>query len=230
MKRINLTAAEVVAIERGKKTSHRILTGARYMGAIIGAKRRIYNPDETNDRARMPLDNPFGRPGARLWVAEPWMSAQMIGRQKLDTEVHYEANGFDPRAHAYDHPLRRHYQNVIRENHSKPALPERFRPKDWPATWRAASQMPRWMSRHALEIQTVQVQRLHEITEEQAEQTGVELLPPLFRHDKITTYRKSFERNWNSDHAGDRDALWFRDGVDGCHSPWVWVIQFTLKG
>lgn len=81
--------------------------------------------------------------------------------------------------------------------------------------------MPRWASRITLHITSVRVERLQEISEEDARAEGVEPTnrkwksysgPGRFRRSAIQSYR----------------SLW--EAINGPNSwapnPWVWVIEF----
>ncbi|KPY92566.1 Uncharacterized protein ALO43_01727 [Pseudomonas tremae] len=84
--------------------------------------------------------------------------------------------------------------------------------------------MPRWASRILLEITDVRVERLQDISEDQARAEGVRLYtdhaePGEWWHvDGVETYsadpRKSFE------------LLWISVGGDWNANPWVWVVEF----
>ena len=70
--------------------------------------------------------------------------------------------------------------------------------------------MPRWASRITLEITEVRVERLQDISEDDARAEGVEY------EDCWTTYRQAFEGLWcKINGSGSWDA-----------NPWVWVIEF----
>ncbi len=91
-------------------------------------------------------------------------------------------------------------------------------------TWKPSIHTPRWVSRILLEITDVRVERLQDISEEQAKAEGVRLytdhaeLGDWWHVEGIETYsadpRKSFELLWNSV-GGDWDA-----------NSWVWVVEF----
>lgn len=103
---------------------------------------------------------------------------------------------------------------------------------DWPAgqgthwPWRPSIHMPRWASRILLEVTAVRVERLQDITEEQAQAEGADPIHldgltasditalDLEWADPATPYRNGFRRLWES-LGGDWDA-----------NPWVWVIEF----
>ncbi len=69
--------------------------------------------------------------------------------------------------------------------------------------WRPSIHMPRWASRITLEITKVRVERLQDISEEDAKAEG-------------SAYRTEFRDIWRSIYG---DGSW-------AHNPWVWVIEF----
>nr|UCQ29774.1 hypothetical protein DCF74_09710 [Edwardsiella piscicida] len=100
-------------------------------------------------------------------------------------------------------------------------------PNDWPegGRWRPSIHMPRWASRITLEITDVRVERLQNITEDDARAEGVppagELLPKypdtyLTPRGDFASARVAFQRLWESIYGDD---AW------DCN-PWVWVIAF----
>ena len=86
---------------------------------------------------------------------------------------------------------------------------------------RPSIHMPRWASRILLKITAVRVERLQDISEEQAKAEGVRLHAELgdwWHVEGIETYsahpRISFE------------LLWSSVGGDWQDNPWVWVVDF----
>jgi hypothetical protein len=77
--------------------------------------------------------------------------------------------------------------------------------------WRSSIHMPRWVSRLTLEIKDVRVERLKDISEEDALQEGV-VSHPVWKRFAIS----EFEKLW--------DPLNAKHGWDV--NPWVWVIEF----
>jgi hypothetical protein len=125
---------------------------------------------------------PYGKVGDRLFVREAWS----IAEKKFDPEVSrivYRADGVDP-------------------------LPD----ATGRARWRPSIHMPRAASRLTLEVTEVRIERLHDISEEDARAEGVR--PDPFRR----TYTAI-----NSFHV-----LWIDiNGIDSWDSnPWVWRICF----
>lgn len=148
--------------------------------------------------------NRFGVPGDRLWVRETWCYAH--------PDYHDEAEG----RRKGDRPVRElpapwwcHYA----------ATDDVDEPK-----WRPSIHMPRWASRITLEIVDVRVERLHDITEEDARAEGVEQMGACWVH-----YSTSMDSPWASADARESFAsLW--ESINGPGSwaanPWVWRLEF----
>jgi hypothetical protein len=86
---------------------------------------------------------------------------------------------------------------------------------DWDGRWRPSIHMPRWASRITLEIVSVRVERLQDISEADAKAEGTPK-PIQISDDDPRTYRDAFGDLWeliNGD--GSWDA-----------NPWVWVVEF----
>jgi hypothetical protein len=86
--------------------------------------------------------------------------------------------------------------------------------------WRPSIHMPRWASRITLQITDVRVQRLHEISEEDARAEGCELetFDTASRTLSPETYRHNFRLLWDSINA--------KRGCGWDVNPWVWAISF----
>ena len=148
---------------------------------------------------------PYGKPGDRLWVRETFIDLRGTGVEHRP----------DP-----DGPLQRYaYAADCRPgSHSDEAR------KDFGLKYKPSIHMPRAACRILLEITDVRVERLQDITEEQAKTEGVRLytdhaeLGDWWHVEGIETYsadpRKSFELLWSSV-GGDWNA-----------NPWVWVVEF----
>ena len=90
-----------------------------------------------------------------------------------------------------------------------------FDPGD--VTWTPSIHMPRWASRITLTITDVRVQRLQDISEDEAVAEGIdEAIPPMNDHGPANAPRWRFARLWNSiNGVGAWDT-----------NPWVWAITF----
>ncbi|MDG9955064.1 hypothetical protein [Enterobacter roggenkampii] len=157
---------------------------------------------------------PFGAVGDRIWVRETWAEA---GAGAPDLKL-YRAN--------YPEHVPTHYENV---------------PPTEDVRWTPSIHMPRWASRITLEITGVRVERLDEISEEDAISEGMQgVICPSCKGDpdySTTQYDpdtlaavdeipcQSCESNRNKFFA-----LW--DSIYGegnhCMGNWVWVIEFKV--
>lgn len=162
---------------------------------------------------------PFGLPGEKLWVRETFA---LLGNEDgvcVDWQERLQKGDEREAARIYR-------ASCTRAEYGLWQIPEKA---DWkPDTeemlyegaWRSSIHMPRWASRILLEITEVRVERLHDITYEQAAAEGVHRGP---------------QREWcASDEGGAchknpvpafRD-LWQSVGGDWEANPWVWVVEF----
>jgi len=91
--------------------------------------------------------------------------------------------------------------------------------------WRPSIHMPRWASRLTLEITSVHVERLQDISEEDAKDEGVKPFPYNPEGDCWTArgpghdYRNAFEYLWGEINGWDGSKAW-------AANPWLWVIGF----
>lgn len=83
--------------------------------------------------------------------------------------------------------------------------------------WRPSIFMPRWASRITLEIESVRVERLQEISEGDAYAEGIEVVPEDFYSQSGEASRKAYKRLWESING---DKSWSLN-------PWVWKIPFS---
>ena len=154
---------------------------------------------------------PYGQPGDRLWVREAW---QLHEKFTDNCVVVYKAN----ERNSWTEFHRRFPVEVSRGTQAKPFQTNGFRP---------SIHMPRWACRILLEITAVRIERLQDISEEQAEAEGVE------RPENITNVDvwDGTERELFNAMNQPRDRfkrLW--DDINGPDSwganPWVWVVEF----
>lgn len=160
---------------------------------------------------------PYGQPGDRLWVRETWQELN-IGFYKV---VAYKA-GCNNDTFDFVHP-----NNTI----------EKIKVN----TWRPSIHMPKEAARIWLEIDEIRVERVQDITENDAEWEGVGGCPYEHRvcnaygygHDSTCwaegdclnpnkacskSLREHFRELWDSINA--------KRGFGWDVNPWVWVIEF----
>ena len=84
--------------------------------------------------------------------------------------------------------------------------------------WRLSEQMPKWASRIRLLIKDIRVERVLDISEEDAKAEGV--IPNNFLFYKNMKYKMGFKTLWNNINA---------ERGYGCETnPLVWVIKYKL--
>ncbi len=135
---------------------------------------------------------PYGKPGERLWVREPWHLAAEFDAWK--------GSQFGP--------------DAIDVGYSSPgdALLDAGRK-------RHARFMPRWAARITLEITGIRAERLHGISESDAQAEGamVQLCSLHSEPDAMKfQHRNGFINLWETLHG---EGSWSLD-------PWVWVVEF----
>jgi hypothetical protein len=133
---------------------------------------------------------PYGKPGDRLWVKETW--------------AHDDLNCKDVKCGNRDH--------IWWKAHEKKIVADSFAGD---ARWRSSRFMPRWASRITLEIMTVHVERLWEISAGDAMAEGI-----YVAHGSASTYIDTFMLLWNSINE--------KRGFGWDVNPWVWVIEFKV--
>lgn len=156
-------------------------------------------------------NSPYGQPGDLLWVRETW--------QEL-----YDPNSQRTNCHEQTTPPTPHH--VIYR-----ATDER--PEGATCCWRPSIYMRRWMSRITLEIVSVRVELLQDISEADATAEGLEvrrtIAGPFYpdygwklkdgsRHD-YSNPRESYRTLWESING---PGSWAKN-------PWVWVIEFKKR-
>lgn len=156
---------------------------------------------------------PYGQPGDRLWVREAWQGPLLESEEQEDefrqSPDIYKKPGFC----------------AYRATDTLDAIDADGRELGW----RPSIHMPRWASRILLEITSVRVERLHEISEADAQAEGVERVvvgsgwrrycdpdseevgvPPC------GDARRSFRSLWK-----------YINGAESWNAnPWVWVVEF----
>ena len=181
---------------------------------------------------------PYGQPGDRLWVRETWQ----VARETLDYETGGEYDVFewpdelgDPRLHLNGDArfgMKAGLFYVADGEHKNPSVfynltgidnKTILRPRE--ITWRPSIHMPRWASRISLGITSVRVERLQDISIEDAKAEGawgpddsvVEKVANHFGiHHFDTNPRLAYQMLWEQINGPDSwDA-----------NPWVWVIEF----
>lgn len=156
---------------------------------------------------------PYGKPGDRLWVRETWSVEMLAG---------YSEEG----GYSSEYELRYRADDGEREISVAAGVPDPWLNlyDSQRGEWRPSIHMPRAACRILLEITAVRVERLQDISDEQAMAEGISALPcgrfhcwhdeegPVTSRSPVT----AFAWLWNSING---ESAW-------SENPWVWVVEF----
>jgi hypothetical protein len=225
---ILFSAPMVRAILSGQKTVTRRVTKVQPRSdADIGSYGKgqpfIRNPDVTKPNPECP----YGRPGDRLWVRETW------GVISHDFDEHGNMVDWKP-----DRPAskiremrfgRGYYSGhvIYRADGEAVWAGDDDGGGDDRSAWKPSIHMPRIASRILLEITAVGVERLQEISEDQAKLEGVRQM----RNGSGTWVSREGPGNLVTPWPTAKEAfgeLW--NSINGPQAwnanPWVWVVEF----
>lgn len=140
---------------------------------------------------------PFGQVGDRLWVRETFMDLTGTGIEATTGKFEGFAYRADTPAGSYGDEVR----------------------KEYGLKWTPSLHMPRKACRILLEITAVRVERLNDISEEDAKAEGLAPSQHIITPPEAL-YRVGFLKLWQSIY-----------GEESWHAnPWVWVIEFRHVG
>ncbi|MBY0483473.1 hypothetical protein [Nitrosomonas sp.] len=143
---------------------------------------------------------PFGKSGDRLWVRETWQGPL------FDDEIPEDWNSDKYKTPEYC------YYKASGDSCDFTDADDNFVER-----WSPSIHMPRWASRILLEVTNVRVERLQDISEEDAIAEGI--ISPMFGSDlDRMQYRAGFQNLWESINGKGSWDL----------NPWVWCITFEI--
>lgn len=164
------------------------------------------------ERATFSKRSPFGQPGDHLWVREAWAhdAPTLEDCRRRHEDISGGLLGYGPyyladvKADGFDN------DGTWRGD----------------LTWRPSIHMPRWASRILLEVVSVRVERLQEITAEGITSEGVKTLGEEMWGRRwfvgapgkaFTDAQAAFRNTWDSLAA---------PGFNWADNPWVWAVEF----
>lgn len=208
-KPIIFSAPMVKALIEGRKHQTRRVLKPQPHGTLVSASRDKWMSEEPSEATGgMRQVDPWRplryAPGDRLYVREAWRTVAAY-------------DDLAPSQMGGDEPLRYEADNAV-EMWGWARITTFSR-------YRHARHMPRWASRLTPTVTDVRVQRLQEISEEDARAEGIkEVSPARFDyHDhaeiRFTNARAAFADLWNSLHGPDAWAA----------NPWVVALTFTVE-
>jgi hypothetical protein len=213
---ILFSAPMVRALSAGTKTQTRRL--------LLDSWLRCLDPEDSADEYDRTIRLcPFGVPGDRLWVRETWQivydgcpyGCECWG--ECCCVEHDEATRGTPQNGC------KHARVVYRATDTAERWDEGPDGDAIPMRWRSPLFLPRWASRLTLEIEHVRVQRLQDISEDDAVAEG------------CSGYMRGLDGLWQGRCQTPREAfaaLW--DGINGKpgrrwqDNPLVWAISFRV--
>lgn len=208
---ILFSSSMVLALLAGRKTQTRRLVNPQPMPECpftsfdgrTAIWRRVYS---TSPEVSMTstVRCRFAPVGRRLWVRETW-APYPEDRQDPATDVCYRADRTTWGSTETDPP------NV---NRPKPWLDLERNPTLAAPKWRPSLLMPRWASRITLEVTEIRVQRIQDISEEDAAAEGCDVSKE--DHVPLYSHRATFERLWDTINPA---APW-------TSNPWVFAVGF----
>lgn len=216
------------AILDGRKTQTRrvIKTSAKEFCDLNGVGDAVFTDDGIKFRA---VRCPYGDVGDRLWVRETFVlenNYEYHGEWPLPTDgrpIQYRDGGFDYGSYE----LIPHYRATDPDPHIVPY--ECDGDNDDRTRWKPSIFMPRWASRITLEVKSVRVERVQDISYEDAVIEGIERINSIgpLRACGFKDYgngpghmqpQESFRSLW--------DSINFKRGHGWCFNPYVWVVEF----
>lgn len=152
-----------------------------------------------------PVPCPYGQPGDRLWVRETFKAIASGEVKNGYGEVRY---GF-----AYQADGATTWQERPTIIHDLTGQPATGALQFKPVPWKSSIHMPRRASRITLEIVSVRVERLNDISEADAHAEGT---PHSMQYASGRLASENFAHLWECINGDDSwDA-----------NPWVWVVEF----
>lgn len=202
----------VKAILEGRKTQTRRIVKPQPEGATLKSHldgkwlTKKFNGLVLPQIEDLPMHNPFGQVGDRLWVRETFTQGygmtllESEGDDKNAVSIIYKADGKE---------IYKDCSEEVAENWGN------WENDSDDAVWKPSIHMPRWASRILLEITNIRVERLQDISESDCLKEGVG--SPILRDCK----KPKFMQLWESINGADSWAA----------NPWVWVVEFkVVKG
>lgn len=144
-----------------------------------------------------PMVCPYGQIGDQFWVRESWYQKGTVGRSYPDDDE-YQFFGHKQAAYVADGDA----------------------PKDWTVRKRPSIHMPRWACRLILEITNIRVERLNDISSEDAKAEGFDYSthPSAIQMGYAIGAKTNFRFAWEQIYGQNE---WNKN-------PWVWVIEFKV--
>lgn len=147
------------------------------------------------------LSCPYGQPGDRLWGRETCRAEELPSG--LDGVRYLADNPFEPIENSPAAAFKWMHLNAYR-GEAGAKVP--------------SIHMPRWASRILLEVVSVRVERLQDISEADAEAEGIDFLRRVPAADETLTAKDLYECPWEYINGAGSWAA----------NPWLWAVEFKV--
>lgn len=228
---ILMSTMMVQAILQGRKTKTRRLRGLdevnkepvkvefiRFQEYPDSSLRAIFQHEDSDEPGSVKC--PYGKPGDVLWVRETWWSGYVLDENDCIPDntltYWYKADTNDARPGDMSDERCYHLWGNNKEC--------------WPK-WKPSIHMPKESARVWLEVTDVRVERLQDITEEDAKAEGVKSFRPVPGDGPAETLYYHYTKDkWGPSPKHSFETLWrkINDEESWNKNPWVWVIAFKV--
>ena len=157
---------------------------------------------------------PYGKVGDRLWVRETWIQGyddpliESEGDDENAVSIIYKADG------------KEEYRSCSAETAENWGD---FSADSEMVGFKSPIHMPRWASRILLEITDIRIERLNDISDEDAVKEG-------FSDKKPSGMQPAMMPNPKADFRNYWDSINAKKGYPWSSNPWVWVVEFKVVG
>lgn len=181
----------------------------------VGVPRRVVPSGGPSDVIRCP----YGETGDRLWVRETFYCDHCFYPEGTPPSCYW--NGDKPRAAHTPEQIQKERADMLEAMYYRADGDPAFEAPEGPTPWRPSIHMPRWASRITLEITSVRVERLQDISDADCVAEGCGALPAaigsrMTSNPGETIPRAMFRALWESING---PASW-------AANPWVWAVEF----
>lgn len=234
----------VRAILDGRKTQTRRIVKPNHLEMVEAVL--VTNGQWVFETLDYSLTTPYGKPGDSLWVRESWRIGAWNEYGEFCIDYIADNSARKEWLRCYDGDMFERLQMQSTDDCDKSDIKMvdggwTWKPGESPCRVRPSIHMPRWASRITLDITGVRVERLQDISKEDAMAEGLKCLTkdlPTYKYgipdrDELPgndDFGWPWEE-WKVDPRKSYKTLWEKINGPGSWdtNPWVWVIEFSVR-